>query len=110
MEYKKAYSGKGIFEGYVLIKVPSYVERMENLKEMNFNISENGDVEINEATYESLVKMGVAAKKFCITMELVHKKTKKKFNSLEELEPYSEYQEIVTDIVSIVAQGVSLGN
>jgi hypothetical protein len=111
MEHKLIYGKKeDVLKGCVIVKVPTYVERMNALKEINLKVSDTGKVELNDSTIASFLKMNELAVKYTASADLVCKKTDQAFKSLEELEYYDQYQLVTQDIANIVLQGATLGN
>lgn len=92
------------FTGTVVIEVPNYKERMELARDFDFD----------EKDYQKAIDMNVKVielvDKHLIRMSIKHKKTKKEFNSFEDLQYFSEGTELLKEFQSLIFNGPSLGN
>jgi len=97
------------FEGMIEISVPSYVERLRIMKELNFKVVD-GKVETNEDTLE---KMALQVEKLGTFVKSVNVKMKKSggnITSLDELGFYNEGATVIMELSGYISRGLSLGN
>ena len=93
--------------GTVSLEMPSYLERIKLLKELNLKGS-GKEVEISDETWDMAAKMVEISQKYTNGVELSF--NGKEFRSLEDLEYYKEGVEVINEIAQTVINGVRLGN
>ena len=99
------------FEGSIILDTSKYRERMKNLQEVGISIDSNGNVEISKGdALDNFVKYCTLMHKQVKKVNLIHKKSGIKFINLEELEEYSEYQDVITKLIEKYNEGMNLGN
>jgi len=98
------------FEGYVEMEIVKYQERMKILNDLNMKANSTGEVVLNKDMIDQLDKMREYVLKYIRKFAIVHKDSGTEFNSLEELEFYEEYQEVLNSLSGLMLNGAKLGN
>lgn len=93
---------KSPFSGFVEVEIPSYTERMDILKSLNFSDKDG----INVESGQKVIKL---VEKHVVNVSLSFGESEK-INSLEELGYYKEGTELINGISAIIVQGIPLGN
>lgn len=101
------YKPKKHFEGMITIKVPQYKERIKLLKECNFKLSNDGDLQADNEQFDSVEKLLEITEKHIEKVALVH--DKKEINSVEDLGYYVEGTELLNEVGGLILNGFSLG-
>jgi hypothetical protein len=101
-------------KGKIIIKVPSYTERMDLVKSLNLRIGLNGDVDLkNDAEAISSAKeIFIHADKFVVAVDVVAEGNgfSGKISTLEELGMFEEGAKIITEkVAAIIYNGIKLG-
>lgn len=97
------------FEGTVEIDVPSYVERLRIMKELNFKIVD-GKVETNEDTLEKMAKQVEKLATAVKSVNLKLKKSGEEIKTIDELGFYSEGAAVIMGLSGYITSGFTLGN
>ena len=101
------YKPKKHFEGMITIKVPQYKERIKLLKECNFKLGKEGDLESGEGQFDSIEKMIEVTEKHIEKVALVH--GGEEINSVEDLGYYAEGTELLNEVGGLILNGFTLG-
>lgn len=96
------------FSGYILIKVPGYVERMDLAKK--FVKADSDELSVEEKIELAKQLYQESADKI-VGLHISYDKdgVKETFSSLEELEVYEECMEIVNEVTGQIVGGLQLG-
>lgn len=96
------------FKGSVVLKVPSYKERIKLAQEMGVaNMKVSGEAMDLGTSLELAGKLIDKMDDFIVSVDL--KVGKQKFTSLEDLQYYSESQALVSELSGVVMKGITLG-
>lgn len=99
------------FSGHVIIDLGKYRERLNELASLNLNFNANGEIDFANANmYQQGIKFFNLVQSKVKEVDLTHIQSGTKFNSLDDLEDYAEYQGVMTRLVEIYNKGQSLGN
>lgn len=96
------------FEGHVLIQVPKYRERLCIIKELNFQVSEDGQAKVNPSQLDSAGKLIEVAEKHVKEIDLVRKDDQMEFKTFEDLEYDKDGSEVINEIANSILEGVRL--
>lgn len=94
-------------KGEIEFTLPNYTERINLQRKMNLKFT-NGEVEVNDSTYDSMIFMREIVEKYVTKIDLSIGKNK--IESLADLEYLAEFMAIVSKIGTILLNGVTLGN
>ncbi len=108
MNYK--WTPSETLEGFVEIKLLKYNDRMKVLESLNLKPNKEGEVTVNKDTIDQLSKIRERLVDQITKVDLKHKDSGLHFKSLDDLEYYEEYQEVVNSLSGILLNGVKLGN
>lgn len=97
------------FEGSVEIQVPTYIERLRIMKELNFKVVD-GKVETNEDTLEKMAKQVEKLGTFVKSVNIKVKKSGEIISSLDDLGFYNEGATVIMELSAYISRGLSLGN
>ncbi len=96
-----------LFQGEVVLRVPSYDDRMDITKECAMQINEQ---EISNGThFDSMKKLVSFAKKHIKSCDLVKESNGREFKDPKELEYDDDGGNLLLEIGGFLRQGVSLG-
>jgi hypothetical protein len=98
-----------VWEGSVLIKLPRYRERLKLVRDAGFKPSGDGTMSADSDGLAMMDKLLEATEKNIVKMELIHKESGEKFESMEDLECYAEGVELLSDIGNVLLSGLRLG-
>ena len=96
------------FDGAVLVKVPSHVERIQFLKSIHTKIDEKGEMESDKASENAINLMSFAIKQI-EKVELIRKEDKLVVNDCKWLEYDIDGATILKEIGYCLFEGVKLG-
>lgn len=94
-------------KGEVIIKAPSYIEKMKTIKECNFAIAEDGSVKIDSSVYDSAILL--AQKVIESTVKVDVKVGAKTYTSIDELMSDATCDPLIQALSNIFVEGVKLG-
>lgn len=103
------------FEGSAQVAMLPFEERMQKLKSIRTKVKVEGSqavVEKNDSVddyIDQAVNLYRVAAPQVVSMNLIHKKTKKVFTSLKQLEIYSAGKTVIAQIGNLVLDGATLG-
>lgn len=97
------------FEGTVKLTVPSYVERLRIMKELNFKVVD-GKVESNEDTLEKLAMSVEKLEKFIKEVLIKVKSTGEILTSVDDLGAFQEGAVVISELTAYLSRGVALSN
>jgi hypothetical protein len=97
------------FKGSVKIKVPKYTDRLRLMKECNFKVRADGQIDPNTDMIDQAIKMVEVAKKHVLEVDLVRDEDKERFTDFESLEYDSDGSEVINEIANFVMSGGRLG-
>lgn len=106
MLHKQTFEG---FTGSIEMRMLKFKERLDAIKSLNVT-QNDGEIQISTENLEKFEKLVEIVKKQISKVDLTHKKSKTKFENLDDLEYYAEYTEVVNVLSGILLNGVSLGN
>jgi len=93
--------------GKLILTIPTYRQRLKIIKECNFKINEQGDVNVGTETLESMVKLIDLAephfKKIDLKFGEIHVK------NFEQMESYTEFDTLITEAATAVLNAGKLG-
>jgi hypothetical protein len=101
--------GNLLFEGIVKLKVPSYYERLELIKKVNFQSNEKGEVENNKHYIDSLIKLAMLTKDFIKEVDVLRVEDGFKYVSFDDLSFDKDGSLLIEEIGHAVLNGISLG-
>jgi hypothetical protein len=93
--------------GTLILSVPTYRERLKMIKECNFKVSEEGNVNINSDTIDSLIKLLDVTEPFFKKIDLKCHDIKAK--TFEDLETYSEFDALLSEAATSILNAGKLG-
>lgn len=110
----KLCQGEGaLFDGHVLLKVPSYEDRLEMLAEYPDLINEENEAEsdkkISKAGMKTMLTMIRWSYQFYLEVKITRLSDKQKFKSLDDLRYSSDCQGIIQDVATNLSKGFVLG-
>ena len=97
------------FEGTVEITVPSYPERLRNMKILNFVVTE-GKVESNGDTLEKIALGVEMITKNVKAVSIKVKKTGEMIDNLDDFGIYAEASPILSELVAYLSRGMTLSS
>jgi hypothetical protein len=86
-------------KGSLLLKVPSYVERLKIIKEQGIGLTDANNIDI-----DNVIKMFELAQKYILKVDI--EMGKEKIKDLEELGMYQKGVEVINGAVGILAGGI----
>lgn len=98
-----------VFEGFVTVRVPKYMDRLKLLKECNFSFGANGEVNAGSGQFESIEKMVSVVEKHVSAVEIVVKSTQEAIKSLDDLSYTAEGSELINELANLILGGFKLG-
>lgn len=97
---------EGKLKGHVVIDMPNYIQRLQYVKECNFQVKD-GEVSYGVNNIDALVKMIEVAKKHVKEVHL--KKGKEEFKSFDDLLDDAEMDGVVNEVAGAILNGIKLG-
>lgn len=104
------YECKEPYEGSATIELPTYRERLKYVKECNFKIGEDSNIDASHDQVDSLIKMIDIGYKHIKKVNVKHIESGNTVKSLEEMENYKEFDALIPEICTLVLNGGQLGN
>lgn len=96
-------------KGEVQITFPKYKERIQMLKDMNFNLNAK-EVNISSEQVDLLGKMYDLVMKRIVSFNITLAGEDKPINSLEDIECYDFFNQLIGDLGGVLFNGMKLGN
>jgi len=106
-EYQIKLSKDNPFQGEVRVKIPSFTERNILVKELNFSVSKDSQVAIQE-NIDSINKLAEIVRSNVISFKV--KLEGQTFDSWDDLDYLAEVQSFYLDVGQIISKGITLGN
>lgn len=91
----------------ITLKVPQYRERLKLLKECNFQVSNEGELNAGQGQFDSLEKLVEITEKHIEKVDL--KFEDQEIKSIEELGYYTEGTELLNEVGGLILNGFTLG-
>ena len=96
------------FEGSAKIELPKYTQRLKYIKECNFKVNADGEVDASTDQLDALMSMVEVAKKHISDVDIkcgeIHAK------SFDDLEDFVEFDSLIPELASTVLNGGRVGN
>lgn len=106
-EYKPSEGLK--VQGTVKVRLPKYTERLQYLRDCQFKINGDGDIEIDSGMIDSTIKMIQIAEKHVESVDLALE-SGKEIKSFEEMEYFPECEPVLQELGNLMLSGVQVGN
>lgn len=104
------YCPKGeVFEGYVMIRMPKFKERLALIKGLGISTDEKGEVGMNDDSLEKAAQLVGIAHEHVESVQLKHVESGIEFSSMDDLDMYEEGTQLIQEIAGMVINGVKLG-
>ena len=101
----------GLFEGHVMIDIPSYPQRLKYIKECQFEVKkdEKGEVKVSESmsNIDALIKMVELAKIHVKEVNLL-KNGEPAYKNFAEMLDDADCDEMINEISGVILNGVKL--
>lgn len=97
------------FEGEIKLDLPSYKERIQMVKALNFK-TENNKAEVGDNNIDEALKVLDLVEKHVKAVDLVRSADGLEFKSLEDLGYDSDGSELINEIGRVILGGTRLGN
>lgn len=104
MIFKKEYIKNG-YSVVVELELLKYKDRLRLIKEMNFQVKPDGSIDGNPI--DQMERLTESVRKQIKSIKI--KTSEKEYTSLDELEYFVEYSEIINELIGIVMNGVKMG-
>ena len=95
--------------GKIVVNFPKYKQRLQYIKDCNFQTNEAGEITVGTDQIESIIKLVEIAGQHVEKVAIEHLETGLEVGSFEELEDYEDTQEIINVIGGKILAGVRLG-
>ena len=102
------YKCKKPFTGEVKIELPKYTQRLKYIKECNFRINADGEIDEGIDQVDSLIKMIEVAGQHIKSVKVKHE-SGIEVKSYEEMEDFTEFDSLVSELASFVLNGGQVG-
>lgn len=114
MEFKFVPSlvSSGEFSGHIMLRMPSYEEKMELLNSMELEADSEGKPDqtaLKKNLYRGMARVGIKSKEFISKIELLRQKDKTKFETWEQLNYDSDGHTIINEIAGRLISKMSVG-
>lgn len=96
------------FEGKITLKVPSYKERLEMIKQLNFKVGGSGEMEPQTSKMDSAIDMVDLLEKHIACVDL-KASDGSEVKSVDELGYWVEGAKLINDLANILLGGIKLG-
>ena len=106
----KMVSTESPYEGKLVVKAPSQMERLQYSKEVTLSVSQDGVLSHKTDQLEMTMKMFEIAKKHILEVDLKRRDNGFEIKDLEAFEHDADSSMVMTQIASRVLKGVRLGN
>lgn len=114
IEYKpkptKAADGSEVsspFSGLVKLRVPTYKERLEIIKKLNYKVGKDGELEAKSTQFDSATEIMDLVEKHVVSVELTLESDV--ITSLEDLGYYMEGSQLINELANVIIGGIKLG-
>lgn len=102
--------GEPEFDGYCLIDMPGYVDRVKLIKELNFKVDNDGNVEGDiMSQMDVMEKLFDVAKKYVKEVAVKHLKSGAELKTVDELGFYANTQKVLIQVGGLILSGPQLG-
>ena len=98
-----------IWKGKIELNMPRYTTRMSYIRNCNFQVNDQGEANVNNEMMDSVVKMGEYLEKHIGKVDVEHIPSGTKIVKAEELQFYTEAQDLLSWLSGKMLQGVKLG-
>lgn len=101
----------GDFEGDVIIKMPSFLQRMNFLKEQNINVDENGMIDLKSVSIVGVLTDAIAQMKDnIVSVNIKHKESGYEIRDYQSLSTFPGADSVLTELANKYLSGFELGN
>lgn len=104
MIFKKEWI-KNSYSVIVELELLKYKDRIKLIKDMNFQVKSDGSIDGNPL--DQMEKLTDTVRRQIKSIRI--KASEKEYTSLEELEYFVEYSEIINELIGVVMNGVKMG-
>jgi hypothetical protein len=98
------------FSGFAKLAMPKYRDRLQMIKDCNFKVNQNGEMESGFENLDGLTKMIDFAAKSVKEMEIVHVASGTLAKSFDELEYNPIFDTLISDIAGFYMNAGKVGN
>lgn len=103
-------SGELVFSGHVSVRPCRYLEKIEIQESLSLKVNSEGKLETDtKLAMEMMKKLYSVVVERVTDVSLKHVRRDEQFDSLEDLERFKEFQDLLNELSQVVIHGPSLG-